>query len=207
MSGLSQLSSYQKNGRVRWLSDFLRLNKLLKRPRYFLPSIPAIMQKRAGFSHITKLDISMCFYTFELNTHAQQYCVISAPFGLYRYLRFPMGLTNSPDVFQSVIHPLFQDITAVECFIDDIAVFTNSTFDHHLSIVKQVLLRLKEGGFIINPLKCAWTVQSTDYLGFLLTTKCIKPLQKIEAISRISRLTTPTHVRSFVGLINYYKDT
>ena len=81
------------------------------------------MQKRAGFSHIATLDISMGFYTFELDSQAQQYCVISIPLGLYKYLRLPMGITNSPDVFQSVMHPLFQDIPAVECFIDDIAVF------------------------------------------------------------------------------------
>ena len=197
----------KKDGRVRWISDFRRLNKLLKRPRYFLPSIPAIMQKRAGFRHITKIDISMGFYTFELDETAQKYCVISTPFGLYQYLRLPMGLTNSPDVFQSVMHPLFQDIPQVECFIDDIGIFTNSTFTQHLKIVHQVLLRLEESGFIVNPLKCAWAVQSTDYLGFLLTTEGIKPLPtKIEAISRIARPTAPTHVRSFVGIINYYKD-
>ena len=113
----------QKDGRVRWISDFRRLNKLLRRPRYFLPSIPAIVQKKASFYHITKFDISMGFYTFELDSHAQHYCVISTPFGLNMYLRLVMGLTNSPDVFQSVMHPLFQDIPAVECFIDDIAIF------------------------------------------------------------------------------------
>lgn len=86
------------------------------------------MQKRAGFSHITKLDISMGFYTFELDAHAQHYCVSSTPFGLYQYLCIPMDVTNSPDVFQSVMHPLFQDIPVVECFIDDIGIFTISLF-------------------------------------------------------------------------------
>ena len=51
----------KKDGRVRWISDFRRLNKLITRSRYFLPNIPAIMQKRSGFLHITKLDISMGF--------------------------------------------------------------------------------------------------------------------------------------------------
>ena len=142
------------------------------------------MQRRAGFSFITKLDISMGFYTFELSPQAQQLCVISTPFGLYKYLRLPMGLTNSPDIFQSVMHPLFQDISAVECFIDDIGVFTNGSLDHHLEILSQVLLRLEESGFTVNPLKCAWAVTQTDYLGFLITTSGIKPLpHKIEAIS------------------------
>ena len=105
------------------------------------------------------------------------------------------------------MHPLFQDIPQVECFIDDIGIFTNHFFDRHLTVLHQVLLRLEQSGFTVNPLKCAWAVQSTDYLGFLLTTEGIKPLpQKMEAISRIARPTDPTHVCSFVGLINYYKD-
>ena len=95
----------------------------------------------------------------------------------------------------------------VECFIDHIGIFTNDSLNHHLIITHQVLLRLEDSGLTINPLKCAWAVKSTDYLGFLLTTYGIKPLlKKIEAICRIARPTIPTHVRSFVGLINYYKD-
>ena len=89
-----------------------------------------------------------------------------------------MGLTNSPDVFQSVMHPLFQDIPQVECFIDDIGIFPNSSFNHHLAILHHVLLRLEESGFTINPLKCAWVVQATNYLVVLLTTEGIKPLDR-----------------------------
>ena len=73
----------KKDRRVRWISDFWRPNKLLCCPRYFLPNIPVIMQKRVSYKHITKLDISMGFYTFELDEEAQKYCVISFPFGLY----------------------------------------------------------------------------------------------------------------------------
>ena len=102
-----------------------------------------------------------------------------------------------------MIKTFFQGISEVECFIDDIGLFTGKRFDHHLSLLAQVFLRLEQSGFTVNPLKCAWAVQSTTYLGFLLTTDGIKPLpNKIEAISRISRPSTTTHVRSFVGLIN-----
>ena len=103
----------KKDGRVRWVNDFRRLNKLLKRPRYFLPSIPEIMQRRQGFTYISKIDISMGFYTFEIDASSQKFSVISTPFGLYKYKRLPMGITNSPDFFQSVMHPLFSDLPTV----------------------------------------------------------------------------------------------
>ena len=74
------------------------------------------------------------------------------------------------------MHPLFQDIPAVECLIDGIGVITSGPFDDHLNILSQVILRLEESGFTINPLKFAWAVKETDYLGFLLTTNGIKPL-------------------------------
>ena len=63
----------EKDGRVRWVSNFRKLNKLLKRPRYFLPSIPEIMQRRKGFKFITKIDIVMGFYTFEIDEASQNY--------------------------------------------------------------------------------------------------------------------------------------
>ena len=85
----------KKDEWVRCINDFHRLNKLLKRPRYFLPSIPAIMQKRAGFSQIIKLDISMGFYTFELDSYAQQYCVISTPFWALS-IHMPHGFDKQP---------------------------------------------------------------------------------------------------------------
>ena len=68
----------------------------------------------------------MRFYTFELDAQAQQYCVISIPFGLYQYIIcLPMGLTNVPYIFQLVNHPLFQDVPEFQCFIDEIEVFTS----------------------------------------------------------------------------------
>ena len=88
-----------KDGRVRWVSDFRRLNKLLKRPRYFLPNIPGIMQRRKGFKFITKIGISMELSKFDIDPLPQKLGVISTPFGLYKYKRLPMGIINSPDFF------------------------------------------------------------------------------------------------------------
>ena len=144
----------EKDGRVRWVSDFRKLNHLLRRPGYFLPRIPQIMQRRKGFRFIAKIDISMDIYMFKTNQQSQKLCEISTPFGLYEYKRLPMSITNSPDFFQSVMHLLFSDIPNVECFIDDIGSFSLDSFSNHLHLLHQVLLRLERNGFSINPLKC-----------------------------------------------------
>ena len=165
------------------------------------------MQRKQGFTYISKIDISMGFYIFEIDASLQKLCVISTPFGLYKYKRLPMGITNSPDFFQSVMHPLFSDLPNVECFINDIGIFTLGSFDDHLHQLYQVLLRLERDGFTVNPSKCDWVTQSTEYLDFLLTPDGIKPLpNKVQAITQIARPTSTKHVRSFVGLVNYYKD-
>ena len=145
---------------------------------------------RSGYKFFTKLDISMQYYTFLLDEASRNLCTFATPFGLYRYCRLPMGVSESPDIATEKMHLVLDGIEDIEFYMDDIGVFSNG-WDAHLSLLSLVLTRLQDLGFTINPLKCEWAVQETNFLGHWLTLEGVKPWhKKIEAIYISNHLLT-----------------
>ena len=109
------------------------------------------------------------------------------PWGKYAYKRLHMRLASAPDIFQSIMTGLFHDLDYVVVYLDDILIIQKEgeTEDDHLQKVEEVLKRLEDKGFRANLRKSFFMQQEVEYLGYLLTSKGIKPQQKkIKAIKR-----------------------
>ena len=119
----------KKDNMVRFVSDLRELNAVIKKTQYPSPIQDVLRRRGGGYSYLSKLDISMQFYT-----------VAS---------------------MRRVANSYNRNIEDIEIYIDDIGVFTDS-WEKHLAILTQVLSRLEEHGFTVNPRKCEWGVKKID---------------------------------------------
>jgi hypothetical protein len=168
----------KKNGRVRFISDFRELNKRIKRKPYPLPKIQDLLQRLEGFTYATSLDLNMGFYHLTLDPDTQKLCTIVLPWGKYEYLRLPMGVCNSPDLFQEHMSKLMAGLEFVRVYIDDILCLTKGDFDDHLQKLEQVFMRIQDANLRINAEKSFFAKSEVEYLGFKIDRQGIRPIAK-----------------------------
>ena len=134
----------KKDMRVRWDSDFRKLNKMIFCKPFPIPKISDILMERQEYIHFTKIDLSMMFYGFKLDKESQKICFISTEHGCYAYTRLPMGVKISPDVSQQHMTEMLQGIPNMSCYIDDVGIWTRGVFSEHLDVVDVVLERFSK---------------------------------------------------------------
>ena len=85
-----------------------------------------------GFKYATLLDLNIGYYHITLSPYLSTLCTIVLPWKKYEYLKQPMGLCNSPYIFQEKMNKLFPDLETVLYHIDDLLIITDESFENHL---------------------------------------------------------------------------
>jgi len=192
---------------VWFISDFRELNKRIKQKPFPIPKIQDLLLKLEGFQYGTSLDLNMGYYHIKLNPDAKKLCTIVLPWGKYEYQRLPMGLCNSPDIFEEKMGGLMADLEYVRAYIDDLLVFSNGSWTDHLQKLEQVLKRLKSAGLKINAKKSFFGKSELEYLGYWITREGIQPMpKKVQAILAIQPPKDIRQLRRFIGMIKFYRD-
>jgi len=125
--------------------------------------------------------------------------------GKVKYQHLPMGLSNSPDIFQEKMSELFASIEYVQAYIDDILCLTTSSFDDHLNKPENIFTILQSARLKVNANKSFFAQAKLEYLGCQITREGIKPtLSKVQAIQAIAPPKNCQQLQRFIRIVNYY---
>ena len=108
-------------------------------------------------------------YHIKKSSDSTRLCTIVLPWGKYEYQKLPMGLSNSPDIFQEKMSSLMGDLEYVRTYIDDLLVTTKSDWQDHLQHLDVVFRRLKDAGLKVNAQKSFFGRDELEYLGYWIT--------------------------------------
>lgn len=197
------------SGKRKWrlVCDFRKLNEVTVDDKYPLPNISDILDKLGKCQYFSTLDLANGFHQIQMNPDDIEKTAFSTENGHYEFKRMPFGLKNAPATFQRVMDNILRGINNEEClvYLDDIVIFSTS-LQEHIERLRKVFMRLRNANFKVQLDKSEFLRKEVNYLGHVITSNGVKPNpDKISAIKKFPLPKTPKEIKSFLGLIGYYR--
>ena len=102
-----------------------------------------------------------------------------------------------------LFHPFLDKFVVV--YLDDIVVYSH-TLEEHVSHLKQVFQVLRDNELYFKLEKCSFAQEEVEFLGHKIKDGGLMMDEaKVKAIRDWETPTKVTEVRSFLGLVNYYR--
>lgn len=91
---------YKKDGNLRLCLDPTDLNRAIKPEHYKIPTLSEITNRINGAKYFSTVDCS------KLDEESSKLCTFNTPFGRYKFLRMPYGISSAPEIFTKNIKQL-----------------------------------------------------------------------------------------------------
>lgn len=189
---------------IRMCVDLSHLNRYVQRERYQTPTPAEAIADiaAANAKYFTVLDAMKGYHQCPLDDKSQLLTTFITPFGRFKYLRAPYGISSISEHYDRRMAEAFTGMTGFRRIVDDIVIYDN-TIEEHISHVRQFLQRCTDKQIALNPQKCKFCVTEVTFAGFQLSEKGYQVDQSItDAISQFPKPTNRTDLRSFFGLVN-----
>ena len=197
----------KKDGSMRMCIDYRQLNKVTIKNKYPLPRIDDLFDQLQGAVCFSKIDLRSGYHQLRIKKEDISKTAFRTRYGHYEFLVMSFGLTNAPAAFMDLMNRVFKPFldTFVIVFIDDILIYSRSQLEHE-GHLRAVLEKLQEHKLYAKFSKCEFWLDTVAFLGHVVSKDgiLVDP-KKIDAVQQWPRPTTPTEIRSFLGLAGYYR--
>lgn len=191
------------NGTIRVCLDPSDLNKAIKREYYNIPTFDEIVSKIGEAKYFSTLDANNGFFQIPLDAESSKLCTFNTPMGRYKFLRLPFGICSAPEIFSRTIKEMFDDMTGVEIYIDDIVIWGSTREEHDARLI-EVLKRARKNNLRFNKEKCKILCSEVKYMGHILSRNGVSvDKERVEAIVEMQTPKNKTELERFLGMVNY----
>lgn len=193
----------KKNGKLRVCLDPRDLNRAIKREHFRLPTREDIMSQFANAKYFSKLDASSGFWQMKLDDSSSRLCTFNSPFGRYRFLRLPFGISSAPEVYHKAINMIYEHLDGVDTSMDDIIIWATTKSEHDKRL-KAVLDATRKANLKLNRDKCQFGVTELTFVGDIVSSEGVRPdPRKVSAIKNMPRPQNKKDVQRFNGMVTY----
>ncbi len=196
----------KKDGSYRPIIDIRKINALTVPDP--LPALSELLQSSGKHNIVyTNLDPLLGFWQIPMDGKSREIKAFSTPSGHYECLRLPMGFRNVPLTFQRMVNTLFSCVIDKSLFVylDDLIVVSKD-LDSHLQQLFLVFQKVTQAGLKVKLTKCEFLKSRIEFLGQLVGGDSIHTVDsKITAVQKFPTPTSVEKVRSFLGLVGYYR--
>ena len=197
----------KRDGSLRLCIDYRALNKVTIKNIYPIPLIADLFDQLGQAKYFSKLDLRSGYYQVRIAEGDEPKTACVTRYGAFEFKVMPFGLTNAPATFctlmNHIFHPYLDRFVVV--YLDDIVVYSN-TLEEHAEHLRTVFRVLQENKLYVKREKCSFAKPEVEFLGHKITDgKLIMDKAKVKAIAEWEAPTKVTELRSFLGLVNYYR--
>ncbi|GJT78108.1 putative reverse transcriptase domain-containing protein [Tanacetum coccineum] len=156
--------------------DYRELNKLTVKNRYPLPRIDDLFDQLQGSQFFSKIDLRFGYHQLRVHEDDIPKTAFRTRYGHFEFTVMPFGLTNAPTIFMDLMNRVYR------LYLDKFVIV----------FIDDILIYSK--------------TQEEHFLGHVINGNGIhvEP-SKIEAVKNWKAPRTPIEVRSFLGLVGYYR--
>ena len=193
----------KKSGDIRLCIDPRPLNEALKKEQFLLPTLDDVLPELSKSRIFTKLDLSNGYWHVPLDEISSLNTTFATPYGRYRWLRLPFGLSVSSEIFQKRLHDALVGLEGTLCVADDIVVHGEDVATHDQRL-HALLTRCKEKGIKLNKDKSEIRRTDITFIGHKITKEGLQAdPEKIQGIVNMDRPNNKEEVQTLQGTVNY----
>ena len=189
---------------IRMCVDLSHLNRFVKRERYqsCSPAEAVADMAASNAKFFTVLDARKGYHQCPLDAESQLLTTFITPFGRFKYLRAPYGISSISEHYDRRMAEAFAGLSGFRRIVDDIVIY-DSDATQHAQHVRTFLQRCADKQIALNLDKCHFFQSQVIFAGFQLSANGYQVDTSItDAISNFPTPNNRTDLRSFFGLVN-----